>query len=128
MRQLLISGLIIVATAASATASDRYPSAKRYVNQTGEVVTIGQVANIMAYAPVRRAAVLPAVQTVPVLEQTIVRHAAPRHAAPQVVAVQPRTMLRGGLSGSINVDPANWPSGRTCCRPGQPYFNENPDS
>jgi hypothetical protein len=44
---------------------------------------------------------------------------------PPVVAVN--SPARTGLFGAINVDPKDWPSGRTCCRPGEAYFNENPN-
>jgi hypothetical protein len=122
MRQLLISGLIVLATIVSASASDRYPVKKRYVNQTGQVMTIGEAPQVTAYAPVPRARALPAIQIVPVAAiPTIVRP------APRLVTAQSGA-TRDRLFGGVNVDPANWPSGRKCCRPGEPYFNEEPNS
>jgi hypothetical protein len=122
MRQLLISGLIVLATIVSAFASDRYPVKKRYVNQTGQVMTIGEARQVAAYAPVPRARTLPPIQIVPVAAIPTIARPAPR-----LITAQ-SGVTRNGLFGAVNVDPANWPSGRTCCRPGEPYFNENPDS
>jgi hypothetical protein len=121
MRQLLISVLIVIATVSTASASDRYPTKKRYVNQTGEVVIIGQAPQVMAYAPMRPVRALPPVQIVPVAE-------APRAVKPAPKIITANATSRGGLIGAINSDPANWPSGRKCCRPGEPYFNEEPNS
>ena len=130
MRHILISCLIMLAAATTATASDRYPSARSYVTQTGQVVTIGQAAHNVAYVPVRRA--LPAVQIVPVVQ-------APRLQAPRLQAQRPlaqpvprlvavKNSAPFGKAGMIDDNSAEWPSGRKCCRPGQPYFNENPNS
>jgi hypothetical protein len=123
MRKCFISGLIVLSTLVSASASDRYPNKKRYVNQIGEIVTIGQVPQIAAYAPVRPVRVLPPVQIVPLAEAT------PK-IKPARASVAAPAMREGGkgLFSGISVDPADWPSGRTCCRPGEPYFNENPNS
>ena len=119
MRQLLISGFMVIATVTTASALDRYPKAKRYVNQSGEIVVMGQKPQAYAEVPVRRA--MPLLQIVPVIEMPAAKRPALR-----VVAVQRASTE--GLFGAINVDPKDWPSGRTCCRPGQAYFNENPDS
>ena len=121
MRQLPMSALIVIATVATASASDRYPAQKRYVNQTGEVVTIGQAPQIAAYAAVPVRGALPPVQIVPVAEAPRIIKPAPR----MITEISPR---RNGLFGSINTDPSNWPSGRKCCRPGEAYFNEEPNS
>ena len=63
-----------------ASASDRYPTKKRYVNQTGEVVTIGAVQPVAAYAevPVRR--ILPQLQIVTVAKTAPVVRVAPQPA------------------------------------------------
>jgi hypothetical protein len=117
-----------------AGASERYPASASYVNQYGQIVSVG--------APVRPQ---PLVQTVRVLApvrvvQPVYRPVAPvivqrttpvsRAQAPAITVASP-VGLRGTLgrsSGGINVDRDTWPSGRKCCRPGQPYFNEEPDS
>ena len=123
MRQLLISSLIVIAVVSTASASDRYPVKKRYVNQAGEIVTIGQATQVaaIAVAPLRRA--LPPVQIVPVVK-------APSTTSPALrnVAIDTRSSRRDGLFGPVNVSPEDWPSGRKCCRPGEPYFNEEPNS
>ena len=123
MRQIVISVLIVLSAFASAAASDRYPTAKNYVTQTGQVVTIGQASHIVEISdvPVRRVQALPTVQMVPVRRT-------PRQAilAPRQLAQDAPT--GGSLFGAINVDPKDWPSGRKCCRPGEPYFNEEPNS
>ena len=119
MRRLLISALITIATVSTASALDRYPKTKRYVNQTGEIVVMGQVPQAYAAVPVRRA--LPPVQIVPVAE-------APRMIKPAPQMISEKSSARGSLFGAINTDPADWPSGRKCCRLGEPYFNEEPHS
>ena len=121
MRQLLISTVMVIAAISTTSASDRYPTKKRYVNQTGEVVTIGNAPQMAAYAevPVRRA--LPQLQIVPVV-------AAPLFIKPVPRMVTASSPARSGLFGAINVEPSDWPSGRKCCRPGEPYFNEEPNS
>ena len=120
MRHILISSLLVLATITTAAASDRYPKAKRYVNQTGEVMVIGQASQIMEIAalPQRRALarVLPALQLVPVVKA---------QPAQRLVAVE---TPRSSVSDAVYDDSANWPRGRKCCRPGQPYFNEQPNS
>jgi hypothetical protein len=121
MRQLLISGLVVIATVSTAAALDRYPTKKRYVNQTGQVVIIGQTSQVLAYAEVQVRNALPPVQTVPVAE-------AQRTVKPAPKIISANATSRRGLIGAINSDPANWPSGRKCCRPGEPYFNEEPNS
>ncbi|MGL4404897.1 MAG: hypothetical protein ACRCT6_03995 [Notoacmeibacter sp.] len=63
MRQVLILGSVLLATVASASASERYPTAKRYVNQTGEIKMVGQRANLAVYMPVQRVDIVPVVQT-----------------------------------------------------------------
>jgi hypothetical protein len=130
MRQIVISGLIALGTIVSccsvASASERYPTKKRYVNQTGQVMAVGEPSHVMAIAeaPQRRSRALPAVQVVPVAEAPIFANPAPR----LVVAQTQRPGPRNGLFGPINIDPADWPSGRKCCRPGEAYFNEEPNS
>lgn len=123
MRQLLISSLIVIAVVSTASASDRYPVKKRYVNQTGEIVTIGKATQVaaIAVAPLRRA--LPPVQIVPVAKAPSTTNPALRN-----FAINTRSSSRDSLFGPINTDPADWPSGRKCCRPGEPYFNEEPNS
>jgi hypothetical protein len=78
MRQLLISISIVFGLAATAAASGRYPTQKRYVNQTGEVVMIGQAPQLAAFAeaPVRTA--LPSVKIVPVAEAPSAFNPAPK--------------------------------------------------
>ena len=120
MRQILISSFILLAAFGTASASDRYPTAKRYVNQTSEVVVIGQATQVAAIAatPQRRALprVLPALKIVPVVKA---------QTAPRLVAVE---TPQSSVSNAAYDDSAIWPSGRKCCRPGQPYFNEEPNS
>jgi hypothetical protein len=121
MRQLLISFLVLSATLGSAAGSDRYPVKKRYVNQTGEIVTIGQAAQIAAIAPMPQRRALPPLRILPVLDTPVIAKPAPK-------AISLTSPTRSGLLGSINVDPSDWPSGRKCCVSGQPYFNEEPNS
>lgn len=124
MRHIFVSALILLSTVVTAAASDRYPKAKRYVNQTGEVMVIGQATQVVAIAKTQKRRLLvralPPVQIVPVVEVRPV---------PRVVVVSAQyTPAKSGIFSDINADPANWPSGRSCCVSGQPYFNENPDS
>lgn len=121
MRKILISGFLVLATMATAAASDRYPTAKRYVNQTGQVMAIGEAPAIIAYAPLRIVRQLPALRAIATIQ-------APVKLTPARSLVSPIETSARGLFGGVNIDPSQWPSGRTCCRPGEPYFNENPDS
>jgi hypothetical protein len=125
MGKFLFSAFVILATIVTASASDRYPIKKRYVNQAGQVVTIGAATQIAVIAPLRKTAVqpLPAVQTVRAIEPG--EDIEPARAA---VAIDTRSSSRDSLFGAINADPRDWPSGRKCCAPGQAYFNEEPNS
>ena len=125
MRHILISSLLVIATITSVSASERYPTVKHYVNQTGQIMAIGQATQVREIAVVRSAP--RALQIVPIVEVPVdvpVR----ANPAPRLVAIEAPAKARIGLIGSINIDPADWPSGRKCCRPGEAYFNENPDS
>lgn len=114
MRQILLSTVLILASVTSVFASDRYPTTKRYVNQTGEIVVTRQAPLSYAAAPVAQA--LPVIQIVPVVSVRV-KEPTPSY-----------DISRRGFLGTVNRDPSHWPSGRTCCRPGEPYFNENPNS
>jgi hypothetical protein len=127
LTHLLLAAAAATALLQPASASDRYPTATTYVNQYGQVVVAGATTRpqpiarqapmlIAMPAPVR---VLQPVRTAPL----ITAPARPSVAQPLVrIAAPASTPLRG----TINSDPADWPSGRTCCRPGQPYFDEQP--
>lgn len=119
MRHILMTSVFMAATLASASASDRYPVTKRFVNQTGEVVAMRRLP--MSYAAVSHQHGLPAIQIVPVTVE-------PVRVKRSVRSAPAYNASRDSLLGTVNDDPQSWPSGRTCCRPGEPYFNENPNS
>jgi hypothetical protein len=135
MRQILISSAIIVSTLAAASASDRYPVKKRYVSQAGEIVVIGQAVQMADFEASRqqpitvRAKVHQKVRPVPGFEKvSLTNPQVSVNERPAGTATDTRSSSRNSLFGPINVNPSDWPSGRKCCRPGQPYFNEEPNS
>ena len=105
MHRFMMSGLILIAAVSTAIASDRYPIKKRYVNQTGQVVTIGDAPQIAAYAAVPLRRTLPPVPAVPIIA-AISAQQIPQVVVPQVASSD----IEFGAGG---VDPNQWPGDRS---------------
>ena len=66
MRHILISSLLVLGTAGIASASERYPTTQRYVNQSGQVVSVERTLTMRPVANATAHAVLPPVRMVPI--------------------------------------------------------------
>ena len=66
MRHILISSFLVLGTAGMASASERYPTIQRYVNHSGQVVSIEKTLTLRPIAIAPAHAVLPPVRTVPI--------------------------------------------------------------
>ena len=66
MRHILISSLLVFSTAGMASASERYPTTQRYVNQSGQVVSIEKTLTMRPLAIAPAHANLPPVRMVPI--------------------------------------------------------------
>jgi hypothetical protein len=117
--------LVAAAFPGAAEAGGRYSDGLSYVDQDGRTQSVkrklraqfpnGSADAVIAYAP------LPPVRAVPVILQ-------PEPVAQPIVKLRPAPVAapRLVLRGTVSDGSENWPSGRTCCRPGQPYADEQP--
>ncbi len=125
MRQIFISCLIVLAASANAAASERYPSGKNYVNQNGQVLAIGQASHVseIAVSAVEITRALPRAQ-LGVLAPT------PLRANPDTRLIAARLQSNASVTPHqrLSTNISQRQSERACCQPGQPYFNEFPDS